>query len=252
MKIKHFYLGLNGDDYLIPNPPEAKFPFRTSKMVSEFNFQSDFITHYIENHLKKMKYESDDFDMIMIRGKQQPTDAFFIEKHHKCLTVEVFFDEKKYKELYSLKNKYPLDNLLKPITREDEFNEFVFKMIMEGLGKLKKQKALIPYDFLIDTTLDFKGNSYKNEWIHKRKNLKEYGIKSYLICKLTCNYFSLDLMIEEGKQEIYRQEILKTLPSGVFYKDEFDDMKVEGGNLVITKKSDEESYLFRLNLSKVS
>jgi hypothetical protein len=252
MKIKHFYLGLSDDDYLIPNPPESKFPFRTSKMVSEFNFQSDFITHYIENHLKKMKYESNDFDMIMIRGKKQPKENFFIEKHHKCLTIEVFFDDKKYKELYSLENKYPLDNLLKPIVKEDEFNEFVFKMIMEGLEKLRKQKALIPFDFLIDTTLDFKTNNYKNEWIHKRKVIKEYGIKPYLTCKLTCNYFSLNLIIEEGKQEIYRQEVLRTLPSAIFYKDEFKDLKIDKKNLVITKKSNEKPYLFSLKLSKVS
>ena len=232
MKIKHFYIGLSSDDYIPKSPSE------TSKetIVSDFNFQTDYVTQFIEKHLRTLKYDADDFNMIFIRGRKNPKEHFFIEEHHKCLTIEIPFDEKLYSDLYPFINDYPLINLLKPLENQKGFNEFILKFITTGLNKAKEQKAPIPTDQLIDSMINLKNTDYKNEWAHKKKTFKENKLKASLCCELTCNHFLLTLIIEKDKQEIFNQELLKTLPNATLYKDEFNDLIIEDKTLKILKK----------------
>lgn len=249
MKIRHFYLSLSTDDYLIPNPPGSEFPYSTGTIVSDFNFHSDFMTLFIEKHLRKLKFEVDGFNTIMIRGRTTPSQSLVLKEHFKSLNIEIPFDEKRYKELYPCENDYPLTGLLKPVENEEAFNDFLFEMILEGLAKAKEQNAPIPCDFLLETATHFKSIGYKNEWVHKKRVFKEYGIKASLCCTITCNYFLLELVLEKNKTEIYKKEILRTLPSGTHYKYEFKDMIVEDGLLKVTKDMGDDSILFSLDLN---
>ncbi len=250
MKLKHFYLGLKSEDYYIPNPPGSEYPYSVDTIVSDFNFQTDYFTHFIEMKLRTLKYDTDKFNTVMIRARKLPELDYYIQKAYKSLTLEVSFNEEKYKELYPYRNEYPLDGrLLHPIEKEEAFHTFSFDMVMEGLDKGKLQKAPIPYDFLVNTVLDFKLNGFKNEWVYKTKAFKEYGITATLLCKLTMNYFSLELIIEKDKKEVFRKEILKTLPSSLIYKGEFDDIIIDKGILRITKDTYEPSYLYEIDLS---
>lgn len=240
MILKHFYLALDSNDF--PN----------SGTVSDFNFQTNFITQFVEKRLQKEKFETKNFNMIMLRAKKEPKENILVEDHYKCLTVEVQFDEKRYKELYPFVNDYPLKGeLIKPVEKKGDFNDFLIGIIIQGLEKARTQKAEIPYQFLLDTTLDFKVQGYKNEWIHITRTFKEYNIKASLLCKLTVNYFSLELIIEKNKQEIFRKEIFRTLSNGTFYHDEFKDIKIVEGKLIVTRKSDLEPPLFEFPLSEI-
>jgi hypothetical protein len=236
MKIKHLYLALSTEDSL-------------GDVVSDFNFQSDFITDYIEKQLRKLKCDADDFNMIMIRGRNQPQELFFIQEQFKCLTIEVSFDIDKYKNIYPFSNKYPIEELIKPVLEKERFSEFLFEMIMNGLDKLKKQKAPIPSESLITTLLEFKSKKFINKWTYKKRVFKEIGITAYLNCELTCNYFTLELLIEKSKTEVYRKTILKTLASAAMYKDEFKDIKIIDGHLLVEKDALENNILFDLELS---
>lgn len=241
MQIKFLYLALEGKDYDIENPC----------LVSDFDFQTGFMFDYFEKSLKANKFIADDFQFITIRGRKNPSKSVVLKEHFKSLEIEILFDEEKYFQLYPYENKYPLEGLLKPVLKEKEFNNFLFKMVMEGLEKGKEQKAPIPFDFLINACLDFKLNGFKNEWLYKTKAFKEYGIKASLFCKLTCNYFSLELMIEENKKEVFRKEILKTLPSNLIYKPLFKDIIIEKGELIITSADLENPILYKMLLSKI-
>jgi len=251
MRIRSLYLAIEGDDYLTPNPPGSDFPFSVSHIVSDFDFQTGSFLNYFDRVLKKSKFQSEEFQFVTIRGRKKPSNKYLIKKHFKSLEVEIPFDEKKYKELYPFKNKYPIKGLLSPILKEEEFNIFLFEMIMEGLLKSKKQEAPIPYDFLIETLSNFKLGGFNNEWIHKKKICKDYGVIAYLKCRLTSNYFSLELIIEKSKKEIYKKEVLRTLPNVIMYKDEFKDIQVVEGKLLIMKNTSEESILFSLDLSSL-
>lgn len=253
MKLKYFFIGISEDDYLISNPVGSEYPYSVDTIVSDFDFQSNYFYNYVYSKLKDFKFEFGVFNTIMIRGRKKPDEKLVPKTHFKSLNIEVFFNEERYRELYPYKNEYPLDDrLLPPIEKEEAFHTFLFDMVMEGLEKGKQQKAPIPYDFLVNTVLDFKLNGFKNEWIHKAKTFKEHGIKATLFCKLTMNYFSLELIIEKDKKEVLRKEILKTKPSGLIYDYKFKDIIIDNGILKIMKDTYEPSYLYEIDLSELT
>ncbi len=239
MILKHFYLALDSDD------------FTDTKIVSDFNFQTDYLTHFVEKRLVKERFEVNGFNMLMIRARKKPKDDFLLEEHYKCLTIEVPFNESEYQKLYPFENKYPLAGLLQPVENEKEFCDFLIDMTIQGIEKGRKLKAPIPCDFLINTVLDFKNGGCKNEWVHKTKTFKEHGIKATLLCRLTVNYFALELIIEKNKQELFKKEILKTKPHSIQYKQEFKDIVIKDGKLVITKDMYQNPSLFELPLSAI-
>ncbi len=251
MKLKHFFLALSSDDYLIPNPPGYEFPFDVSSIVSDFNFQTEYVSYFIAQRLAKDKIEMEGFDTITIRARKQPSEKLVYKEHLKSLNIEIYFDENRYRELYPFENKYPLNGLLAPVEKEKEFCDFLIAMIMAGLEKARKQNPNIPYDLLVNAVLDFKSGGCKNEWQHKSKSFKDYGIKANLLCRLTANYFSLELCLEKDKHTIYKKEILKTLPSVTHFHDEFKDIKMESDKLFVTRKSELRPRLYELPISEL-
>ena len=166
MTIRHFYIALNSDDYLTQNHPESKYPVK-GEIVSNISFQSYYFSHYIEKLLRKLKCETSDFNMILIRGRKNPEQLYFIEEHFKSLTIEVHFDEKEYRKLYPYENQYPIKRLLKPITDKEKFSEFLLNIVSQGLLKAKEQNAPIPVKELLKMMNDYKSLNFKNEWIFK-------------------------------------------------------------------------------------
>jgi hypothetical protein len=241
MKLKYLYITLEDEDYR----------YEDLHLTSDFNFQTFFLFNYFSREIAKVKFETKNFQFITIRGRKEPSQELVLKEHFKSLEIEISFDENKYKALYPFINEYPLNSLLKPILKEEEFNNFLFEMAMKALVKAKKLNAVIPYEFLLNTTLDFKANGFKNEWLYKSKIFKEFSIKTSLFCKLTCNYFSLELVIEKDKKEIFRKEILKTLPSAIMYKWEFKEILIENGSLKIIRDDYEKTTLYELPLSTI-
>ncbi|WP_448105201.1 hypothetical protein [Pedobacter panaciterrae] len=107
------------------------------------------------------------------------------------------------------------------------------------------------YDFLVNAVLDFKNGGCKNEWVYKTKTFKEYGVKANLLCKLTVNYFSLELIVEKDAKEVYKNEILRTLPDPILYKRYFKDLKIDKGKIIVTKDMNQNPPLFELPLSEI-
>lgn len=189
--------------------------------------------------------------MLLIIGSKNPKPLPVFKEHFKSLTIEVFFDEKRYKELYPKTNTYPLKSQLTPVESEADFSDFLFSMIIEGLGKAKNTETL-PHNFLMNTLLNFKAENFKTEWVHKIKTIRDLSLKATLHCRLTANYFSLKLTIERKKKEIFIKELLRTLPCQDFYSLEFKNIVVQEGKLMITKNMYEEPVLFTLPLSELS
>jgi hypothetical protein len=240
MKLKNIYLALESEDFTDKN------------IVSDFNFQTDFITHFIEKKIVAKKFETSNFQTLMIRGRKSPSDKLVLKEHFKALEVEFSFDEKKYNEIYPYSNTYPLDGLLKPVKNENDFNNFLFEIILNSFEKSKTLNTEIPSDYLIEILNEFKLNNFKNEWLFKSKIFKEQSIKASLFCKLTCNYFSLELIIEKNKKEILKKEILKTLPNAIMYKYEFKDIVIENNILKVIKDDYDKSTLYKLQLSDIN
>ena len=240
MKIKHFYLDLS-----------SEFDSNEIKIRSDFRFQSDFITHYIEKGLKSLKFESHEFNMILIKGQKHQKTTINIDPLFKTLTINVLFNIEKYKTLYPYTNIYPLDgNLINPIRKEKAFNEFLLSMILDGMESAKIQNITIPYDSIIESAMLLESLGFINQWTHKKKRFKDHKLIVELNCKLTSNYFILTLIIEKRNQPLYQKEILKTLPNAIMYKNEFDTIDLINECVVITKK--DRSILFELDINEIT
>lgn len=251
MIIKHFYIALSDDDFLIKNPEESEFPYRNDPIVADFNFQTDYFSSYIEREVKKQKLDAGNFNMIMIRGRKNPRPIPFIEEHHKCLTIEVFFDYKVYKRIYPHINEYPLEGLLNPLGNKDEFSTFLMSMVLDAMEIAEKENINLPSQFIVDTVLDFKKLRFQNNWIYKKKTIPRTELTSKLACELTVNYFKLNLIIENKAREvIYEETILTTLPSSIQYKSEFKDMVYRDGYIIVLKENGESLHKIDLDSLK--
>ena len=252
MTLQYFSIALDSDDYLIPNEPDSEFPFSVSSIVSDFSFQSFYLSEFIQKRLIRERFKANSYNQIIIRGRKKEGKRLVFKKHLNSLNIEIPFDEKKYKELYPYKNKYPLLSLIKPVENDNLFSEFLISMVVEGMTKARDEKTEYLYDFIIDTTLDFKANGGKNEWVHQDKVFKAYDLKTILFCKLTANYFALEFLIEKNNKILFRKEILKTLPSEIQYGDEYKDVTIKDGKFIITKNIKKGSSLFTLPISELS
>jgi hypothetical protein len=238
MKLKYLYIALEDEDFQDDN----------LHLTSDFDFQVYSFFNYFNREIVKLKFESKKFEFITIRGRKKIPNNIILQEDFKSLEIEILFDLNRYKELYPFENEYPLTGFLKPIIEENKFNDFVVEMIINGLTKVKKENELAPWDFLINMATDFKTLDYKNEWIHKTRTFKEHSIKTILMCKVTCNYFCLELIIEKNKREIFREEILKTAPSPFMFKHKFKDTLIEGNFLKVLSNDLDNPLLFEIDL----
>jgi hypothetical protein len=218
--------------------------------VSDFNFQTTYLSYYLSWALRKQKFETKGFNMLLIRGSKSPEPLPILKEHFKSLNVEVFFEESKYTALYPEANVYPLTGLLKPLENEAAFNDFLFSMVVNGLETVKSTETL-PYEFLVNTLLDFRMNGCKTEWVHQKKTIRSKGLKVSLVCRLTANYFSLGLIVENNKSEIFKKELLKTLPNQDHYSTEFKNIVIEDERITVTKNDDGKTLLFTLPFSEL-
>jgi hypothetical protein len=246
MKIRHLYTGLDSDDFLEKSKPGSEFPMTVNDdgIVSDFNFQTDFYSSFIERSLRKLKFETENFNLIMIRGRKNPKADYYIQEHFKSLTIEIPFDFYAYREIYSFKNEYPLgDKLLKPIIDQDKFSSFLTKFINIGLNKAEEQNAPIPVQELRKYINEFSDLEFENKWVYKKKNFRDSKISMILTAKLSCNSFIMNLEIKAAKTVIYDGIICKTLPSSFFYKNIIKDITLEGN--VVTISSDTDQILLK-------
>lgn len=247
MKLKYFYLALDKEDY---NKQNERYDL--DKIVSDFNFQADYFTHFVEMNLRKLKYETENYNMFLLRAKKSPNNKLIFQPGFKSLTVEIFFDENYYKKIYPFTNEYPLHGkLIKPVEEETLFHLFLFNMINNGLDKAKELNALIPYQQLKEIVLDFKNKNFENKWKFKSKIFRDLNIEVSLYCQLTINYFALEIIIEKDKIMVLKKEILRTLPNAIMYKDEFKDIIIEAGKIKVIKDNFEHSVLYEISLDNL-
>ncbi len=249
MQLKHFYISLDESDFYISD----KVPYEVDSIVADFNFQTDYFTHFVEMAMRKLKFDADEFNMIIIRPRKTPAKLYYIENAYKAITIEVDFEEDKHRSIYPHKNTYPLgDKLLKPLSQEDKFHQFLFKLTMEALNKAYVQDAPIPSKDLEEIVLSFREKKFINEWVFKKKQFKKNGITASLQCQLTINYFALNLLIEKENKKNFNSEIFRSLPNSIIYKDEFKDIVIESNILKVIKNSNSSEVLYKISLDKIN
>jgi hypothetical protein len=201
-------------------------PFRDN-----FNLHSRFISNYLSVQIRKLKYATDGtFNMLSI----VPTINI---KHlcrmvgEKALHASISFNRDAYEQMNDIE-KY----------------EYYLKLLEDGY-RICTQFKNIPLTDLLKLHDDFRQNNYKNEWLHKQKRFKEYGLSISLNCYFTSTDFRLVMTVYDlvSKKELISGEIIRTLPDEVCFAHLFKDIKMENQDIIITEFLDRPIFSFHLS-----
>lgn len=196
-----------------------------------FNDHSRFISNYLSIQVRKLKYETDGtFNMIAISPSKNIKHICRIVGDN-ALQIRIKFDGESYEQMSEIE-KY----------------EYYLHLIEEGYRIASKYKS-IPLDELIKMNDEFRNNEYKNEWVHKKKRFKEFGIDVSLDCSFTSQIFQLKLsaMHIKSKAVIVSGIVFTTEPDEVCYQPLFKKLTSDGQHIIITDFLDKPKYMFRVS-----
>lgn len=222
MILKHIYL----------YPDLVEFAARKDELLT-IRDQTRHICNYLERQLVPLKFEADGFGRICIVGSSNPGDMYINTSH--VLSVPVFFD---------------LDACLSvPLGFRDDY---YVQLLNTGFRRCAS-KYRIPLNELLGWSEDLKRNGYRNEWTHKERMFRQFGIKCQLNCLLTQDAFTLRLVVtNKTGNTLHDRVILTTPPDEIAFQHRFKDVAIEGERLVVTTRlyGEEQRLLYSVDLSE--
>jgi hypothetical protein len=219
MNLRYIVLHMNHDS-------GYKDPFRDN-----FNLHSRFISNYLSIQIRKLKSETDGtFNMIAVSPTLNIKNVCRVVGE-KALDASISFNRDAYEQM-----------------TEYEKYEYYLKLLENGY-KICSQYKRIPLDNLLNLHQTFRENGYKNEWLHKKKKFKEYGIDVILNCFFTSFDFHLNMSVCDikSKTEIVSGTVIRTLPDEVCFTPLYKDIIIENDKLCITEFQDRPKFVFNLS-----
>lgn len=203
--------------YLQINEEGANYSAR-----SDFDFEVFFITEYISRDLYKNKFKYEDVDKLVVYIESPKPDIV----HDKLFKSLDYTSTMSYMEISRLDGHERIDKILELI----EIAGSAYEFFMPGIRQV-----------IHESIESFRNSGYKNIWLFKRKRVAAVG-NLELICELNREMFTLTLVARNKSDEIFRKEILKTLPSSIIYHHKFKDILVDENNIVVTDRFDKPLY----------
>lgn len=196
---------------------------------STFFYHSRFISNYLSTQVRKLKIETDEtFNMLSIRPSLNIVAPKVVAEKALSITVPINIPE--YLSMDDI-GKY-------------EYYLFLLDQGYEIASHFKK----IPVKQLLQLHQNFREGGYRNEWQHKRKVLKTFGIDILLNCYFTSTNFRLELVVvdRKTKENVVSGIVLETLPDEIFFNKEFKDIILLHDSVIITDFLDRPKFKFLL------
>ena len=116
---------------------------------------------------------------------------------------------------------------------EDRY-EFFLSYLERGY-KAVSERIILPIDQLLDLHDQFRLNRYRNEWLFKKKMIREYGMYVFLKCCFTTFDFHLELEAYDLKKThlIAKGVVFRSFPDEMCYEKDFRSIIVDGPYLKI-------------------
>lgn len=202
-----------------------------------FDFNCCFVSNYLSKAIRKLHIETEDsYKMILVdlsfkRSSckvSRITNVLYI--HLPVLREEM----EHYKRMKNLEERYEF--YLSLLERGYKFASTVKKIPMESLLMLHQQ---------------FRENCYKNEWLFKKKQVRDLGLYLFLKCYFTTFDFHLELEAYDLKQkELFcKGVILRTYPDEIGFRKIFEQIVIEDKQLIILDFLSHPS--FKIDLIKI-
>jgi hypothetical protein len=116
------------------------------------------------------------------------------------------------------------------------------------MEKATRQYSL-PYEFIVSAINEFRESDFKHEWIGKTKLLKEISVKAIISCRMTTDFFSATLTLQQKGETIYEKEILHTLPDEIMFATDLNDIVYQNHKISVLSRFDETTFSLRWPIS---
>lgn len=205
----------------------------------KFDFNVRFICNYLSKEVRKLNISGDGtFKMIGVRLCNSPSECKLVYGTDYadvlCVSLHISEEEQeRYNTMTNLADRY----------------EYYLQLLERGYYFASKFKK-IPINELLCLHNKFRLNDYKNEWLWKRKVIRNYGICVLFKCYFTTFDFRLELEVY-GKHEtilLTKGIVLRTGPDEIFYDKCFRKLEIIGTKLAILDFLNKVNFQFDLNL----
>lgn len=200
-------------------------------IVGIFSFETFYIERYIQTYFTHHKKFKDKFKNVEKNKKIIELETVAYKEKNRVVKYDTSrimscHTTDKYEDILPLRGTKRADKILEIIsTSANEFEKYI-----PGVKEV--------FDEAIDS---FKQAGYKNIWVHQKKKLKGVGTVK-LICELTMFEFTLDLVVEDKEEEIYKKRLITTMPDSLFYHSSFKTLMVSDKEISVTDRIYEKPF----------
>lgn len=205
--------------------------------VYKFDFNARFLCNYLSKEIRKLNIKGDDtYRMICVRLSDSfsKIDLVYGSCRKDVLLILLHISEKEqllYNKMMNLTERY----------------EFYLSLLERGYILAAKYRN-VPLDALLNLHEKFRKNNYKNEWVWKKKVIKNYGINIVFKCFFTTFDFKLELEVFDRQLKVLlvKGTVMQTGPDELFYDKEFRKLDIQDDRLVIKDFLDRSNFEFNL------
>lgn len=213
MKIRYISL-------CIEHPLYSGFPDEAFNL--KFNKNARFICNYLSKTVRKLNMETDGtYKMISVHPHA-------IQNSSKMYYSDYVFSNAIYLSSKEMEQYTQMVNLT-------ERYEFYLSLLERGYIQAATFKEEVSVDALLSLHQQFRDGGYKNEWLFKKKQIRDFGIYIYLNCYFTSFDFRLELEAYslKTKELVTKGIVIRTPPNEVCYDYKFKQIALEDDKLVI-------------------
>ena len=187
----------------------------------KFNYNTWFVSNFLSRQIRKMKIPTDGpYNTLFCYITKNINSCKLIE-HLNNLEIGIHFSETAYNRYMGMK-------------AEHERFRFYLSLLEKGY-QIASAYHYIPFNEIRKLHQALEDSGYKNEWLFKKKRIKEYGITITLEHVLTTYDYRLMLKVSDLKNNLLGEgPIYVTYPDDIFFNKNVRHLVVEQGRLIVT------------------
>lgn len=180
---------------------------------------SRFICNYLSKEVRKLKLDTSPYNMLNFIPSLTESSIHIWDSD--VVNCKLCLSQLEIDRLNNMKRL------------EDRY-EYYLSFLERGY-RYVSESIPIPVDSLLYLHDQFRAGGYRNEWLFKKKMIREYGLYVFLKCYFTTFDFHLDLEAYDLKQTrlIAKDTIFRSFPNELCFSKDFRSIRVEGSKLQI-------------------
>lgn len=201
--------------------------------TNKFSFNARFLCNYLSKEVRKLNIAGDGtYNMISVVLSTNHSDCRlrYGTDYLDVLSVSLHIsddEQREYNAMTDLNDRY----------------EFYLQQLEKGYLYASKFKK-VPIAELIKLHEQFRINDYKNEWLWKKRLIRDYGLYIFFKCYFTTFEFRLELEAYDIHKTalLTKGVVFRTGPDEIFFDKDFRKLEIQNGKLMILDFLDKPNF----------